>query len=772
MENKKILSVENVNKYFKNRGVLKHSLNDISFHVNEGDFLGVIGESGSGKTTLGKAIIRLIDVSGGNIYFFNKNISSKRITNEKKKWITKNMQMIFQDPLSSLNPNMNIIKLISEPLEINKEIFKDVKNEINERIIFNKFYKYKFLKDSKKNVISNSILFFKEYNEILKNLIMKNKKFVFSNPNDYSFSYNEIENIYDKILNSQKKLVDYLNNISLHDSLLLSNMQNKLKNNDLEKEFINLYDLCKREEIFSGSNSKIIAEFKNSKNDLKKFKFEWKHNFEKKLLKNNLKDVIFSYKFNKIRASLAVNKIDYLRYKSASDYAKIKIILLNKGFKYKFIDTEYFLEKIKVLLNYLSNIYNKVDLEIKSIIEENNYKNNYERIYKKYNFKFILLKVEDYFNKKIKKILTSFNEELYKKYNATVSSLKEKIIKSKKSCLLNKNNLITDLKTEKIKIKNSKKLINKNVKNFYTKFKREYLYYLDNEYKSELSLLKVLKSKNCKYRKSLEIIINNQLKKLYELKPETLNYLSLKKRFSFLNGNKKAFKSQIKIKKSASLTTDWEYKNIIDKSNIYQSLFSKSRMFLYFLKGDLIDLNILKKIYSALEDVGLKKEHAYRYPHEFSGGQRQRIAIARALISKPKFIIADEAISALDVSIQAQVINIMKNLSKKQGVTFLFIAHDLSMVRSICNKAIIMHNGRIVEKGLVNKIFEEPIHPYTISLFKAIPEINKMHIDLASFNVYHDYDLYYSSSNIPKFFEVSPGHQVLATDLQFKQWKK
>ena len=170
-----------------------------------------------------------------------------------------------------------------------------------------------------------------------------------------------------------------------------------------------------------------------------------------------------------------------------------------------------------------------------------------------------------------------------------------------------------------------------------------------------------------------------------------------------------------------------------------------------------------------LESVGLKKEHAYRYPHEFSGGQRQRIVIARALITNPKLIIADEAISALDVSVQAQVINIMKDLCEQKGMTFLFIAHDLSMVQHICNKVIIMHNGSIVEKGLVSEVFKNPVHPYTKSLFMAVPELNKMDVNLAAFDDNSEYEKEYSISNIPKFYKVSPGHEVLASEKQFKE---
>jgi ABC-type oligopeptide transport system ATPase subunit len=128
-----------------------------------------------------------------------------------------------------------------------------------------------------------------------------------------------------------------------------------------------------------------------------------------------------------------------------------------------------------------------------------------------------------------------------------------------------------------------------------------------------------------------------------------------------------------------------------------------------------------EKVVAILEKVGLKGEHRQRYPHAFSGGQRQRIGIARALIMNPKLVVADEAVSALDVSVQAQVINLLQDLQDELDLTYIFVAHDLSVVKHICSRVAVMYRGEIVEYGETDSIFNNPQHPYTIRLLSAIP---------------------------------------------------
>ncbi len=176
-----------------------------------------------------------------------------------------------------------------------------------------------------------------------------------------------------------------------------------------------------------------------------------------------------------------------------------------------------------------------------------------------------------------------------------------------------------------------------------------------------------------------------------------------------------------------------------------------------------------EKVYQILDMVGLSKEHANRYPHQFSGGQRQRIGIARALIMNPDLIIADEAISALDVSIQAQVINLMKDIQQKTGTAYLFIAHDLSMVKYISDRIGVLHLGHMVETGTKEEIFSNPIHPYTKSLLSAIPQANPK---VEKQRVAESYDYGTSGIDYNKGVQqhVSGQHYVLATDAELKTW--
>ena len=178
-----------------------------------------------------------------------------------------------------------------------------------------------------------------------------------------------------------------------------------------------------------------------------------------------------------------------------------------------------------------------------------------------------------------------------------------------------------------------------------------------------------------------------------------------------------------------------------------------------------------QKVKDVLIKVGLLPEYASRYPHEFSGGQRQRIGIARALVMNPQFLICDEPISALDVSIRAQIINLLNDLKDEMGLTILFIAHDLSVVKYFCDRIAVMYYGEIVELATSDELFAHPLHPYTHALLSAIPKPDPLSEKKRTRYLYipaneHDY-----SKEAPKLVEITPGHWVLANSVELEKYK-
>ena len=179
-----------------------------------------------------------------------------------------------------------------------------------------------------------------------------------------------------------------------------------------------------------------------------------------------------------------------------------------------------------------------------------------------------------------------------------------------------------------------------------------------------------------------------------------------------------------------------------------------------------------EKVYEMLELVGLVREHASRYPHEFSGGQRQRIGVARSIIMNPELIIADEPVSALDVSVQAQVINLLNELREKFGLTILFIAHDLSVVKYFSDRIGVMYFGKMVELATSDELFKNPLHPYTRSLLSAIPlpdPIYEKSRQRITYNPLAEHDY---SEDKPSFREITPGHFVQCNDAEFAKYQQ
>lgn len=255
---------------------------------------------------------------------------------------------------------------------------------------------------------------------------------------------------------------------------------------------------------------------------------------------------------------------------------------------------------------------------------------------------------------------------------------------------------------------------------------------------------------NAEYAKKLEYCSENERS---DLEKEYKDRLSVAKKERITNKIQMIFQDPI-----ASLNPRMTVRDTIAEGLIIKGVKDKKY--------------IDEQVYKMLDLVGLVPEHAGRYPHEFSGGQRQRIGIARAIIMQPELIIADEPVSALDVSIQAQVINLLNDLRKSLGLTVLFIAHDLSVVKYFSDRIAVMYYGKIVELAMADELFAHPLHPYTKSLLSAIPlpdpnyEKKRKRIGYNPL-LAHDY-----SQEKPSFREVSEGHFVLCNQKEFDEYQE
>ena len=270
---------------------------------------------------------------------------------------------------------------------------------------------------------------------------------------------------------------------------------------------------------------------------------------------------------------------------------------------------------------------------------------------------------------------------------------------------------------------------------------------VDKEYVETL-----LKELEAEYSKKFEAAAGNE-EEIKSLKQEYKNRCRVAKNSKLITQIQMIFQDPI-----ASLDPRMTVRDIIAEGLVIQGVTDKDY--------------INEKVYEILEMVGLVREHADRYPHEFSGGQRQRIGIARAVIMQPEMIIADEPISALDVSIQAQVINLLNDLRDRLGLTILFIAHDLSVVKYFSDRIGVMYFGKMVELADSDELFKNPLHPYTKSLLSAIPLPDPVYEKQRTRIIYnpiaeHDYTV-----NTPSFREIAPGHFVYCNDAEEEKYKQ
>lgn len=407
---------------------------------------------------------------------------------------------------------------------------------------------------------------------------------------------------------------------------------------------------------------------------------------------------------------------------------------------------------------------NKVDKISDLSVLDNDFK---EKFNEPFNYKKVLEEVnakitDNYFDK----------EPFLRKYEAIISKYEEL-----NNAEIEKATAIIKEQRKKIAAaKHDNKYCDKDISlEAMQKVKDKYSYLKEDQKSKEDKIKQTKLDNNNELTSVLKNITNkddiNKIKEEYKVKLETkLN--EIENEYKYLIDDTKKFNEELKKAKQTSITSQIQmiFQDPIASLNPRMTVRNIIAEGLY-IKGIKDESFITSEVNRVLELVGLLPEHANRYPHEFSGGQRQRIGIARAIIMKPELIIADEPVSALDVSIQAQVINLLNDLRDNLGLTILFIAHNLSVVKYFCDRIAVMYFGNLVELATSEELFAHPLHPYTKSLLSAVPhpdpniEKNRKRI-VYNAQTSHDY-----SVDKPSMREISKGHFVYCNDKEEAEYK-
>lgn len=757
-----LLKVRNVKKYFNTPSGVVNAIDDISFDVKEGEIIGLIGESGSGKTTVGRCLIRLYDGYSGYVGLDGQAISGNKLNRAKKMFLNQNMQMIFQDPHASLNGQQNIFTILKEPLMVNKIMKKEYKDFFSdwEKVIDN--FKYEFAEEVRKIELDTVI-----YHTSQAELLLKEWIDIFRR---IKFRYSDIENDFNQYfaykLSTQEREGNVINRIFTNNSKILDlyfDHQNKFRNDqiiDIEKELKakrNDYEQKVADSKINSFNKKRSSLYYKKKNELKNLYKE--RNSQRINNLNILNSYIFEFK------NIYLSHIDKARNKTTFDQynEEIKFYLLAKRIYHDLNRNKLNLvflssEKIDELIASLKKYHDEFTSLIETAFKPTNAK-VYKRELKQYienNFNFDL---SQYINK---------SKDAFDYYEYSINRIKKEITQITWTLDIKNNeepiSSISDVDrayNEYIKVQEKYDEV---VKDYSVKWQKRM-----DEYRNEMIIqfekLNSIRNELAKIdaqfdQKHEEFIegLKNHLKQKGESESKIRNHINI-------------YENKVRVKKETLKAFNVEILNLKKDLNKLKELLGLIKT--PFSKKNIKKILIKEKIYKALEEVGLLRQFAWRYPHEFSGGQRQRIVIARALISNPKIIIADEPIASLDVSIQAQVVNILKDLCERKNVSLIFIAHDLSMVEYIADKILIMHLGKIVEFGKTEEIYSFPAHPYTINLFKSMPKISNAADKFESSN----FELHYldeqnnNKANVD-FFELNENHYIYSTPEQFRTWTK
>ncbi|UUD34987.1 ATP-binding cassette domain-containing protein [Mycoplasmopsis caviae] len=776
-----VLDIKGLKKYFTNSGITNKAADDITFSLHEGEIVGLIGESGSGKTTVGRSLLRLYDDFNGFVTLDGKIVSGSRISNKQRKHLRRNIQMIFQDPHAALNGQKNIYSTLKEPLVVNgitkeriNDIFKDW-YDIKEN--FHYTFKQRALELELSNLESITLLaqkFFPYW-------IEKFKKIHYDSELDLEDNFNNFFNYLEEKQNMESEIVD--NMYSNTDNLIsfFYEKQKDYRNQNLDFAETGLINAKERYERVL-QLTKISQKQYEAKNKLTQKKNELKElikvqNEKSNDNRNTFKNFIAEYKSESRIcrvARLTSYDLDFYLFNYKNELINKKISKIISKIKKELTHLSYaqISELIENLKQYSKEFFEQYLTPIK---------------YQRKVIKLVEKTISEKFNFSYDKFV-SIDKSEEEAFATAVAKLKEEIVQlkfiiksaqepSKTQEDLEKAKKSLDLAQE-VHDYELAKYIEKNksvIAQIQDKIKQQ-----SDQYHSLVSQQSIADSE---FTRVKDIFFDELRKLILAAKADKTKYKELVK---LKNIYKTKIADKLNTLKSFHIEVKYLKKDINDINKllgiknskmlaVFGNKFGKfiqKHFAKYYYRSSISNLLTKTTIYKALEDVGLLKQFAYRYPHEFSGGQRQRIVIARALISEPKVIVADEPIASLDISIQAQVVNLLKDLCEKKNIGMIFIAHDLSMVEYIADRVQIMHLGKIVESGSTESVYNRPMHPYTINLFKAVPKISNASEKFENVSFELDYLKEQVYPNVPQLYKVESDHYLYGTMTQIEEWIK
>ncbi|MBG0730574.1 ATP-binding cassette domain-containing protein [Mycoplasma sp. 'Moose RK'] len=768
------LQTKKLEKYFRNKFGIVNAVDGVDLLLEKGKILGIIGESGSGKTTIGRCLVRLYEDFGGQVQLLNEVISGKKLSKKQNLFLRKNMQMIFQDPFSSLNKQKNIYAILKETLVINGIIggkIKDIFTDWNEVVFhFQRSLERKYLETEVillESWVKNFTEFFNFWSEQIPKIESEIVEFEKTVTDEVAL--NEFFSHYFSYFEKKQKLFAENYNLGYKNVAILYNyfyevqqIYRKKEQSKIEFEYRNALKeleelkakIKEENSLFTKTLNQTGIEAKNIAKDL-----EIKFNNQNNLINSYILEHKYESKIANDNALGSGENSNYSFYKKQAIISKLiakflakKVSIYSQRKLFSFLEISQIEQLVKFLADFQTEQIKKHENLIFNTISQKN------AISKKEFHNQIATKLENLpLDNLVKTALK--NQSDYDK----IVNFKTKFLTFNYIFALNNAKKVSKRSENLTKIAELEANFEAK-KAIYDKDKNHFV----QEYESWKTIETTKISQLNQEQGNLMAKINQLDQKIHMIHKIFLAKISQNSEFKQFS---EIFQSRFFEKVSTVKSSQIEKVNLAKVYKNIQLFYGIKKLpFRSLLKRAIKKFVLSELIYEALENVGLLRSFAYRYPHEFSGGQRQRIAIARALIVQPEVIVADEPIASLDISIQAQIINLLKKLVKEKNLSLIFIAHDLSVVEYIADEVAIIHAGKIVEKGSTDAIFENPIHPYTNNLLNSVPKISNAHIPFSPVLFNNKYLEEQKYPNVIQEFKVADNHFVYGTSEQLDSW--